>query len=273
MIDTVLRWRSVAHEWVTPGAWRREGLSPVNQALVGTVVLAVLAQVLETEPLMLARHGEVFHGLNLFLAGVFSLDFLARFWVSGEEPRYQGWRGRLRYLLQPGALLDLVAILPFYLYPFIEFLDANDLAFLRLALGVKVVRAARMGRVTLALRALHKAVSQRREELELSLLVACVVILISATLLYWAEREAQPGAFGSIPRALWWSVTTFTTVGYGDVVPVTPLGKVLAALAGMLGVGVIAIPTGILAAAFSDAFREEKRGRGRHGLDGGGEES
>lgn len=109
-----------------------------------------------------------------------------------------------------------------------------------------------------AWRDIAAAIHSRRTELILTLGLALIAMLVASTFLYWAEGDVQPDKFGSIPRALWWSVVTLTTVGYGDVYPVTPLGKIFAAILAVGGIGLIALPTGILAAAFSDAMQRRR---------------
>jgi voltage-gated potassium channel len=107
------------------------------------------------------------------------------------------------------------------------------------------------------MRNLTDAVHSRRYELGLTMGLAVGLLLVGAAALYWIEGDLQPEKFGSIPRALWWAVITMTTIGYGDVYPITPLGKFVAALVAIAGIGLIAMPTGILAAAFSDAMRKD----------------
>lgn len=120
------------------------------------------------------------------------------------------------------------------------------------------MRLARIGRFSQAWTSLFEAISKRGSEIAISITIAFILIIISSTVLYLAEGAAQPEEFGSIPRAFWWSVATLTTVGYGDVTPVTGLGKVFAGITAILGVGLVAMPTGILAAAFSEAFQKDK---------------
>ncbi len=119
---------------------------------------------------------------------------------------------------------------------------------------------ARLSRFTLAFQDLAKAVVARRFELFVTLALAGFLLLFGATALYVVEGDIQPDKFGSIPRALWWSIITLTTVGYGDVSPVTPLGKFLASLVALAGIGLVAMPTGIMAAAFSDAMERRRKG-------------
>ena len=129
---------------------------------------------------------------------------------------------------------------------------------LRMARLGRILRLAKLGRMSRALEHLSEAVSSRREELLLSLMAGFFLMVVAATALYLAEGAIQPDKFGSILRALWWSVATMTTIGYGDVYPVTPLGKVLAAITAIFSIGFIALPTGILASAFSDAVQRHK---------------
>lgn len=121
-----------------------------------------------------------------------------------------------------------------------------------------MLRLARLGRLSNAWRLIGESVSSRRPELVLTLLAGLVVMLVSATLLYLVEGDVQPDKFGSIPRALWWAVATMTTIGYGDIYPVTPVGKLLAAIAAVTSIGLIALPTGILASAFSEALARHR---------------
>jgi voltage-gated potassium channel len=126
---------------------------------------------------------------------------------------------------------------------------------------LRLVRLAKLGRLSRAWNDIVSAVHSRRDELLLTLGLAFILILFSSTLMYWAEGGVQPDKFGSIPRSFWWAVVTLTTVGYGDVYPITPLGEFCAGLVAIAGIGVIALPTGILAAAFSDTVQRRKADR------------
>lgn len=248
-------WLAALYRQVHADSWAGPGLSPFNHLLMVSVALAVLVQVLETEPSLRVPYATWFDTADLIIGSWFCLDFCLRVVAAGADPRHRGWRGHLRYFSDWRIWMDLLAVLPFLLHSWVEGLGANDLAFLRLLQGFKVVRAARLGRLGEALAAFQQALRARRYELLLSFLVALAVMLVAAILLYLAEGKVQPAAFGSVPRALWWSLETLTTVGYGDVAPVTSLGRFLAGLMALVGIGVIALPTGILAAAFSDAFQ------------------
>jgi voltage-gated potassium channel len=126
---------------------------------------------------------------------------------------------------------------------------------------MRILRLARLGRFSVAMKNLSEAVSERREELFLSLMLATFVLVFSAAGMYLLEGDNNPNTFGSIPRAMRWSVCTLTTVGYGDIYPHTVAGKILGGLTSIAGIGLIAMPTGILAAAFSDAFQLSRSAR------------
>jgi voltage-gated potassium channel len=154
----------------------------------------------------------------------------------------------------PIALIDLLAILP----TLFAFGGASSLM-LRFFRVLRMLRLAKLGRTSKAWHHIREAVYERRYEFGLILFLLLVTILISASLLYLAEAEAQPDKFGSIPRSLWWAIVTLTTVGYGDVYPVTPLGRFFAGIIAIAGVTMIALPTGIFASSFTEAMERRRQ--------------
>lgn len=230
----------------------RQGLSTINRVICVLILLASLVAILETEPTLRALSPHLFPTLETVLVVIFIGEYLLRLYVVGEDPRYRGIKGRLRYVFSFWAMVDLLAILPYFL----GFMVQNNGFLLRmLRLGL-MLRLTRLGRFSQAWAALAEALKSRSHELWLSAGLAILLLLLSSFCLYLAEASAQPDAFGSVPRVLWWSVTTLTTVGYGDMVPITGLGKFFAGLTAVAGIGIIAMPTGILAAALSDAFQK-----------------
>lgn len=225
-----------------------KGLSSTNRAIVFLILVSILLGVAETEVLLTTGHMHLFAAAHLVLFMAFALEYVARIYASTENPRY---RSRLSYALTLPALLDLLVLVSFIL-PFLG-LEATLLRMFRAA---RLVRLARLGRYSIAMQVIYQAVADRRYELAVSMVIAAGLMLLSSTALYFVERNLQPDAFGSIPRAMWWSVATLTTVGYGDIVPSSALGKAAAALTAVTGIGIIALPTGILAGAFSDALQK-----------------
>lgn len=231
---------------------RREGLSPVNLVLAWMIVFAALVGILETEPDLESRFGAAFAGAELVLALIFLAEYLARFWTIAEAPgEGSAWRCRLNFVLSPWSILDLIVIVV-SLLPFI----VGNASVLRLARLARIVRLAKLGRFSSALNHLTRAMQICKDELILVIALAFAVLVASATALYWIEGDVQPDKFGSVPRSMWWAVVTMTTIGYGDVFPTTPGGKVAAGALAVVGVGLIALPAGIMAGALSQVMRE-----------------
>ena len=242
--------RLKAYRQLEPAAWPHPGLSPVNLFLVILIIAAVAQAVLDTEPLITAGREPMFRAVELALGLIFLIEYAARVWVAVENPRFANSRfPRLRYMVTPIAIIDLLAVLPALL----AFGGAPSLM-LRFFRVLRLLRLAKLGRMSRAWADIRQAVYDRRHEFALILGLLAITILVSGSLLYFAEAEAQPEKFGSIPRSLWWAIVTLTTVGYGDAYPVTTLGRVLAGIIAITGVTVIALPTGIFAASFSEAM-------------------
>jgi voltage-gated potassium channel len=240
---------------ISPFGWPHEGLSWTNRIIVVLIIAASATAIIETEPTIRAAARPLFIALEVFFVSVFIVEYLIRVWTSIEDPRFHHplW-GRLRYMVSFWALLDLAAILPVLLM-----FVGPDVFLIRLLRLVRILRLARLGQFSTALQNLGEAITLRRFELAMSAGIAILLLVFSSTLLYLFEGSGQPDTFGSIPRAAWWSVVTLTTVGYGDVYPVTAMGRLFAAVTAVAGIGLIAMPTGILASAFSDVLQRRRR--------------
>ncbi|MGZ8274350.1 MAG: potassium channel family protein [Burkholderiaceae bacterium] len=248
-----------------PSEHHGPGLSRLNRFIVGVIVLSVVFAIIESEHELYDQAPALFLWIEFGFSIVFLVEYIARLWVAPEDPRYQGgFRGRLRYAMTPAALLDLLAVTPLLLHAV-----GGEAYVVRMLRVVRVLRLAKLGRFTVATRALSDAIHARRYELMISFGVAFFILLVTSTLMYIVEGHEQPKVFGSIPRAMWWAVATLTTVGYGDVVPVTPLGRVLGGITAATGIGLIAMPTGILAAAMSDAIHTRRHAEHKQALASG----
>ena len=242
---------------LNPVAWPRQGMSPLNRFLITTILLSVILAILGTEPDLQAPYARLFLISDFIFACVFGLEYLTRIWVAREEAEFSGLRGRVRYILTPMALIDLIAVAPFFIT-----LGGNDAFILRLFRLLRILSLAKFARYTPALQNIARAIRERQYELILSVVLALIVMLLSASALYFFERSHSPESFGSIPKALWWGVATVTKVGYGGAFPMTVFGKFFAGLFALAAVGVVAVPTGILAASFSNAFQYERTNKG-----------
>lgn len=248
--------RRRAYEQLEPTARTANGLSLTNRVLIVLILAAAGVAVLETEPTISQGRDQLFRFLEITFGAVFLSEYIARIWTAVENPRCASHRfPRVRYALTPAGLVDLIAILP-ALFAF----GGGGTLVLRFVRMARLLRLAKLGRTSRAWRHVAEAIRSRRFELGLTIAMGAAALLVSATLLYWAEGDAQPEEFGSIPRSLWWAIATLTTVGYGDAVPVTALGRLLSGIVAVVGIALIALPTGILAAAFSDAMQRQRQG-------------
>lgn len=236
---------------------RPHGLSRLNLGLMGLILLATALAIAETEPTLGENLQRLFAQAEVILAVLFAGEYVLRLWSSPEaRPELSPLLARLRFIVSPTAIADLMAVVASVAFTG----GASALALRLIRLG-RILRLAKLGRMSSAFAHLAEAISSRRDELLLSLAAGLFLMLVAATALYLAEGAVQPDKFGSIPRALWWAVATMTTIGYGDVYPVTPVGKTLAAITALLSIGLIAMPTGILAAALSDAVQRRRAQR------------
>ncbi len=217
-------------------------------ALVGLIVANVLAVTLDTVPDIHARYAEYFAWFEVLSIAAFTIEYILRLWTAPEDLRYGRGAigGRLRYAMRPLMIVDLLAFAPAYFLPLVPSLDTRILRVFRL------LRLLKIGRYSPALVTLgHVIVSERRTIMG-TLLMLLGVMCISAEVLYVLEGHVQPEKFGTLPDAMWWSITTLTTVGYGDAVPITVAGKMVASLTMIMGLGLFALPVGIVATAFVD---------------------
>jgi len=225
-----------------------------DTAILSLIVLNVIAVIAGSMASVQARFGAFFSGFEVFSVAVFTVEYAVRLFSCVEDGRFRGaLRGRLRFVVTPLALIDLVAILPFYL----AFLEI-DLIFVRALRLFRILRIAKIGRYLSAFSLFGRVLKSRKEELILSTGLMLVLLLMASCLMYSAENEAQPEQFSDIPAAMWWAVATLTTVGYGDVYPVTPLGRLLGAVVAILGIGLFALPTGILGSGFIEEIQARR---------------
>ncbi|MDF2234533.1 potassium channel family protein [Albimonas sp. CAU 1670] len=254
------RLRTRLYEQLDSEGWRGELMSPLNALVAAMVALACLAAALLTEPSLSDLHPWMERLLAL-CAAFFTVEFLGRAWVKPESPHWRamGWRS-LRGPAGWHAGLDLLALLGIW----IEVATGAGYglsAMLRLLRLLRVFISGSDTAMARAAREVLRAVRERRMELTVSATVAGLVLMAASIAMYLAEKDVQPEVFGSIPRAMWWSVVTLTTVGYGDATPVTAAGRVIAGLTALFSIALVALPAGIMAAAFSDAMQRARRRR------------
>ncbi len=222
--------------------------------ILSLILLNVIAVVAETIQDVELRYRTFLWGFEVFSVSVFSVEYILRLLVCPLDPRYSSpVRGRVRYFFSYLAVIDLLAILPFYLPVLIPF----DLRFVRIVRLFRLIRLFKLSRYSRAMTAIGVVLRNKRGELAIVIIVVFVFLLLSSAIMYEVEHEAQPNAFPNIPSAMWWGVVTLTTVGYGDIYPVTPLGKFIGAVIALLGIGLFALPAGIIASGFTEEIHSK----------------
>jgi voltage-gated potassium channel len=222
--------------------------------IMGLIILNVAAVVLETVQSIYSAYAPFFHIFDVFSLAVFTVEYFLRVWSCTTNPKFKDpMRGRLRFLVTPLALIDLMAVLPFYL-PFIF----PDLRFMRAMRLFRLFRVLKLARYTESLQTFVDVLRLKKEELLLMFFAIMILLVVSSSFMYQAENAAQPEAFSSIPAAMWWGIVTLATVGYGDVYPITAWGKFIGSIVVILGIGLFALPTGVLASGFAEVLARRK---------------
>lgn len=224
------------------------------------IVLNMLAIILESIKALQANYHFVFEGFENFCLVVFTIEYLVR--VLTADIKYPGLKGPkpfFKYIFSFMAIVDLLAILPSLLLIVLPQGMLADLQFIRMLRIMRVFRVLKITRYSSSLKMMGEVLKDKRSDLSITIFVTFVLMIISSTLMYYAEHTTQPDQFPDIVHAFWWAVATLTTVGYGDVYPVTALGKILSGIIAILGIGLVALPTGILSSAFVDRMEAQKR--------------
>lgn len=239
-------------------------LDPNNRAsylarLINTfLILMILGNVLALILLTVKEYQEDYIGLfkafEVFSVFVFTVEYILRLWVSDVNKEYaEPVKGKIKYALTPLAVIDLMAILPVYLQLF-GIVDLRMLGLLRYA---RLLRIFKLKRYVRSLQIIWRVFASKKEEMTIALFTILFLLVVFSTLLYIAEHNVQPDKFSSIPATMWWGITTLTTVGYGDMTPITPLGKLFAGIAAVFGIGIFAFPAGIISAGFAAQLQKK----------------
>ena len=225
-------------------------------SLFGLVVLNLIAVALESVPTLQINYGSWFYSFEIFSVIVFTVEYVARVWSAPAKRDHEngetGLKARMRYIFSFYGLIDLVAILPFYIQAFFPGLD------LRVLRALRLLRILKLNHYNSALDDLFGAIIEEKKSFLTTLYIFSVAFVLSSSLIYYAEHKVQPEDFRSIPDAMYWSIITLTTVGYGDVSPITVFGKSIAAITAIFGVVVVALLTGIVANAFANQVARRK---------------
>jgi len=227
----------------------------VNGFIIILIILNVIAVILETVHSIHESYKEFFRIFDLVSVIIFTIEYLLRVWSCTHHPKYShSVYGRLKYIVSTDGLIDLLAILPFYFHVIVG-LDLRVLRILRL---LRFLRLFRLTAYMKSAKMIRNVFVNRASELKLSVVLISFLLIIASCLLYFAEHNAQPEVFSSIPATLWWALVTITSVGYGDMVPITVFGKLLTGIIALAGFAVFALPAGIITAGFLEEIRKMK---------------
>ena len=230
----------------------------VSMFIIVLIVVNVALGVVETDPELGARYHNFFERFELISVIIFTLEYIGRLWsITLSDDHRRPLRGRLAFAMTPMAVIDLMAILPFFLQ---FFLPGLDLRFVRMLRLFRLVRIFKLGRYSESMMTMFNVVKRRQEELVLSIAVVFVTIVLNASIMWLFEHDAQPEKFRSAMSAMWWAIITVTTIGYGDLYPITVGGKIAGGIIGFLGICIFALPVGIIGSAFVEEM-DEKRNR------------
>ena len=225
----------------------------VDIFLLVLIFLNVLMVILETVDDLFLHYNKLFRIFEYFSVLIFSLEYLGRIWSCVEDKHFtNNFKVRIKYLFSFPSLIDLIAIVP-SLLAFI--FPSVDLRFIRV---LRIFRFLKFSRYSSSINNLLTVIWNQRKSFGAAFFILFIMLIIASSGMYLVEKDAQPDKFGSIPQAMWWSIVTLTTVGYGDVYPITTLGKVFGSTIIILGIGTVALPSGILASAFSEHTRRSQ---------------
>ena len=225
-----------------------------NTFIYALIVLNILAMILESHESIQLQFEVFFQYFEIISISIFSFEYLFRIYTGYKEEQ---WKGVKKYVFSFFGIIDLISILPFYIKKFV-LLDGRFFRILRL---FRLSRIFKLVRGSKSLKLFTKAIGEVKSELYFTLFLSLLTILFSASAIYFLEHDAQPEIFSSITASIWWATVSLATVGYGDIVPITVWGKVFASIISLIGIGVVAIPTGIISASFVSEINNSKENK------------
>lgn len=228
----------------------------IEYFISGLILLNVVCIFLESYKSINKDYQDVFYAIEAFSIIIFSIEYLIRVWVADlMYPKLSPLKARLKYIFSFLGLIDLISILPFYI-PYFFKIDLRVIRTLRL---FRLLRLLKLNRHSKAVKLIGQVLKNTKSDILVTVFMVFILLVLASTLMYSIENEAQPEAFENIGQALWWAVATLTTVGYGDIYPITGLGKFLSGIIALLGIGIVALPTGIISSAYIEEVQKQKQ--------------
>lgn len=226
----------------------------INLFIMALIILNAVAVVLESVEEIYIQYDKIFGSIESISLAVFALEYLLRAWTCTVDPSYANpVKGRIKFALSPLALIDLMVILPFFLPD-----SLLDLRMLRAVRIFWILKLLRIGRYSRAMATLENVLRAKKEELMITFFAIVLFLVFASSIIYYIEHSVQPQNFPSIPATMWWALLTLTTIGYDDIYPQTVIGKIVGSLIIIMGVGMFALPTGILASGFIEELQRRR---------------
>lgn len=229
-------------------------LSYVDDFIItALIIISALGFMFETEPHS-QKYENLLLGIEIFATVAFTIEYFLRLWVCDLNRKYRHpVKGRIKYIFTPLLIIDFLAVIPLYLMVFFPFPIVIKVSHI-----LRFFRLFKIGRYSDSIRTIARVMWAKREELFATLIAVIFVLVFVSSLMYFVEKDEQPEQFRSIPATMWWGVITLTTVGYGDVYPITVIGKVLSSCLAVFGIGIIALPAGIIASGFAEEIEKKQ---------------
>ena len=228
-------------------------LSVTQRFVFVVIIFSFFLIIIESEKSIKSINPYIFEYLNIFLSYFFLTEYSLRLMCCGYTKKYKGFLGKIRFIFSFHSLIDLISFVPSLIFP-----GLNETFLFRIFRIFRMLKIIKLSNQLPAIKNVTKVLSKRKNEIFFSLFITIFIILIASIVLYLAEGKAQPEAFGSIIRSFWWSTITLTTIGYGDVYPITILGKIATTIIAIAGIGIVALPAGIIAGSFSEIVNKKK---------------
>lgn len=241
----------------------------IGTAIMALIILSIVAVILESDANLSLSYHNIFLYFEIFAVVIFTIEYLLRMYTATlEYPDHKGFRAVWKYMTSTMAIIDFLAILPFYLELGILIYSTSvngdpetgmlDLRFIRVLRLMRLLRIFKLNRYNSSMQMIGNVIKEEKEKLFITIFITGILLVLSSAIIFTVEHDQQPEQFPNIYSSMWWAIATLTTVGYGDVYPVTALGKMLAGVIALLGIGLVALPTGILSGSFVAAIKKQK---------------
>lgn len=248
--------KQAIYRMITKGSHGKKVYRTFDYLIMSLIILSVFSIILESMSDFNTKYGLYLRMFDVFSIIVFTIEYIMRIYVSElTHPSDRKWKSVFKFMFSTAGLIDLLAITPFYL-PMVIKMDVRFLRILRLT---RFLRILKLNRYNNSLNMILEVFKEKKTELAVTGFVLFLILLMASFIMYYVEGEAQPEAFPDVLSAFWWAIATLTTVGYGDVYPITSLGRLISGIIALLGIGLVALPTGLISAGFINKLEKNKR--------------